>query len=137
MGSNDRLAGKKALVVDDSESVRQALRGILEGAGLEVHEAANGAAALQWLRSRKADVVLLDLQMPVMDGPTLLRFLRLGGDQTRVVLLTSTIERKALAPAMKLGVSDYVAKPFDAVSVEAALGRVFPPAVEPKADEPG
>ena len=135
MNATSQAAGRKALVVDDSESARLALREILEAAGMEVAEAVNGAAALQWLRSRKADVVFLDLQMPVMDGPTLLRFLRLGGDDTRVVLLTSTTGHRTLSPTMKLGVSDYVAKPFDAASVGAALARLFPaPAAEPGAE---
>lgn len=133
MDSVAHLAGKKALIVDDSESVRQALRAILEGAGIEVAEAANGAAAMQWLRSRKADVVFLDLEMPVMDGSTLLRFLRLGGDRTPVILLTAATDRKSLGPAMKLGVSDYVPKPFDAASVAAALTRLFPPQRTPEA----
>ena len=115
---------RKVLAVDDSPTVRAALEALLEPLGFEVVHAEHGAAALQLLRTSAFDLVFLDLEMPVLDGPSLLRFLRQHRDPTRVVLLTSA-ETSSVAATIKLGVSDYLPKPFDARGVRAVLDRVL------------
>ena len=115
---------RKVLAVDDSATVRAALETLLEPLGFEVVHAEHGAAALQLLRTSAFDLAFLDLEMPVLDGPSLLRFMRQHRDPTRVVLLTSA-ETSSVAATIKLGVSDYLPKPFDARGVRAVLDRVL------------
>ena len=86
-----------ALVVDDHDDVRETLRCVLSLWGLEVATAANGEEALQRLqRGLSPGLIFLDLQMPVMDGPTFYRELRAFGDpqvaETPVVVLTASRE---------------------------------------------
>ncbi|GEJ55261.1 response regulator [Anaeromyxobacter diazotrophicus] len=115
---------RTVLAVDDSPAIRAALEALLEPLGFEVVHAEHGAAALQLLRTSAFDLAFLDLQMPVLDGPTLLRFMRQHRDPTRVVLLTSA-ETASVAATIKLGVSDYLPKPFDAPALRAVLERVL------------
>ncbi len=115
---------RKVLAVDDSAAVRAALEALLEPLGFEVVHAEHGAAALQFLRTSAFDLAFLDLEMPVLDGPSLLRFLRQHRDPTRIVLLTGA-ETASVAATIKLGVSDYLPKPFDARGVRAVLDRVL------------
>ena len=71
---------KTCLIIDDSRIIRKVARRIVEGLGFEVDEAADGAEALAWCASVMPDVILLDWNMPVMDGMTFLRQLRAQGE---------------------------------------------------------
>jgi CheY-like chemotaxis protein len=126
---------RKVLAIDDSATVRAAMEALLEPLGFEVVHAEHGAAALQLLRTSAFDLVFLDLEMPVLDGPSLLRFMRQHRDPTRVVLLTSA-ETSSVAATIKLGVSDYLPKPFDARGVRAVLDRVLGDQARLEPDEP-
>ncbi len=66
----------------------------------------------------------LDVEMPVLDGPALLRVIRSRGNPTLLVLITSTSDTKRLVSIIKLGASDYIRKPFDENDVSAVLGRL-------------
>ena len=81
---------KTCLVVDDSRVIRKVARRILEDLGFEVAEAGDGADALAWCRTHMPQAVLLDWQMPVMDGPEFLRLLRRepGSEAPRVSTAT-------------------------------------------------
>jgi two-component system OmpR family response regulator len=118
-------AQRRALVVDDSFAVRTALATILESFGYAVEKAQNGAAALQLARSLRLDVIFLDLQMPVLDGPSFLRCLQVRGDHPPVVLLTGEHHTRVLAAAIRLGAADFLAKPFLEAQVQAVLQRVL------------
>jgi CheY-like chemotaxis protein len=118
---------QKILIVDDMASVRAGLAACLEGMAVQISFAEDGAAALKLLKGEKFDVALLDLQMPVLDGPQLLRLLKGQTFTCDFIFVTATSSRAALAELFKLGVSDYIAKPFrkDEVreKVERALSR--------------
>jgi CheY-like chemotaxis protein len=113
------------LAVDDQASVRAALESCLEPYGFEVDHAENGAVGLRMVKARPYDVVFLDINMPVLDGPGLLRILRAQGETVPVVLVTSSAERSLVGKLLKLGAADYVSKPFTAESVRATLERVL------------
>jgi CheY-like chemotaxis protein len=115
----------RILVVDDSAAVRAALESLIEPFGFEVEHAEDGSSGLRRCGSTTYDLVLLDLHMPVLDGPTMLRFLRQWGNQTPVVLVTSASDTKLLASVIKLGRVDYVCKPFDPRQIQAALARAL------------
>lgn len=114
------------LIVDDSRIIRKVARRIVEGLGFEVDEAADGAEALTYCMGAMPHVVLLDWQMPVMDGLTFLRRLRdLPGGRTPKVLFC-TIETRAdrIAEALSAGADDYVMKPFDGEILHSKLAEV-------------
>jgi len=107
--------GRTCLVVDDSRVVRKVARRILEANGFEVVEAADGQLALDACRLSLPDCVLLDWNMPVMDGITFLKALRLefGPDNPPVVFCTTENDIDHISAAIAGGAQEYIMKPFD------------------------
>jgi DNA-binding response OmpR family regulator len=100
------------LTVDDSRAVRSIVAKQVKGLGFEVLEAQDGNQGLEQLAAAHVDLVLLDVNMPEMDGPAMLKRMRERGDETPVIMLTSESERSIVMDAMALGISDYILKPF-------------------------
>jgi len=100
------------LVVDDDPHIRELVRHFLRQEGFAVHEAADGGEALDVLRSVKADLVILDIMMPNMDGRELCRELREHGDLP-LLMLTAKGETADKLEGFRLGADDYLVKPFD------------------------
>ncbi len=117
---------KTCLVVDDSRVVRLVARKILEGFDFRVAEAADGREALDYCRTQFPDAVLLDWNMPVMDGLAFLRALRAlpGGAAPRVVFCTTETDLAQMAQSIEAGADEYIMKPFDADIVEAKFAQV-------------
>jgi two-component system chemotaxis response regulator CheB len=115
----------RILIVDDSVVMRSLLRSaIYADTGLEVAgSAADGESALRTIETFHPDLILLDVEMPVMDGLATLRELRARGDKTPVIMCSSLTRRGARVTieALAAGASDYVAKPAGQTSREAAL----------------
>ena len=103
------------LVVDDSRVVRKAARLVLEKHGFAVEEAADGAQALAACRRHLPRAVLLDWNMPVMNGLEFLVAARseFGPDEPVVVLCTTENEYGRIVTALEAGAQEYVMKPFD------------------------
>ncbi|MDB5441381.1 MAG: two-component system response regulator [Caulobacteraceae bacterium] len=106
---------KTCLVVDDSRVIRKVARRILEDIGFEIAEAADGMEALAWCRAGMPDAILLDWNMPVMNGITFLRQLRTepGGDKPSVVFCSVESDLDKVREALDAGATEYVMKPFD------------------------
>jgi two-component system chemotaxis response regulator CheY len=106
----------KALVVDDSRTIRTILKRILAEMGYEVCEAANGVEALQVIAVEKADLelVLADWNMPEMNGLEMLKQLRQNPElsDVKVVMVTTEAELGHMASALDAGADEYVMKPF-------------------------
>lgn len=102
------------LTVDDSRAVRSIVGKQVKALGFELLEAEDGIQGLERLAQARVDLVLLDVTMPNMDGPTMLQKMRAAGDQTPVIMLTSESQRATVAAAMQAGISDYILKPFKA-----------------------
>ena len=117
---------KTCLVVDDSSVIRKVARRILEGMQFEISEAEDGAQALEMCRKDLPDAVLLDLNMPKMDGYEFLRMLRKlpGGDSPKVVFCTTENDVAHIARALHAGANEYIMKPFDKEIVEAKFQEV-------------
>ena len=106
---------KTCLVVDDSSVVRKIARRILEGLEFQVTEAEDGEKALEACKRGLPDAVLLDWNMPVMDGFEFMGHMRRlpGGDQPKVVFCTTENNVAHIAQALSGGANEYIMKPFD------------------------
>ena len=102
----------RILTIDDSSTIRSIITKQMSDLGFEVDHAEDGQQGLAKLEEISVDLILLDVTMPVMDGPTMLAALRERGDQTPVIMLTSESKRSIVAGAVKLGIEDYILKPF-------------------------
>jgi len=116
---------KSCLVVDDSRVIRKVARRILEDLGFETAEAADGAQALAWCRAAMPDAVLLDWNMPVMDGLAFLRALRQeeGGRKPVVVFCTVENDLEHISRALEAGADEYIMKPFDSEILESKFAE--------------
>jgi len=113
----------KVLVVDDERPTRLLMEKELPGAGCVVTSAGSAEEALEQLRARDFDVVLLDLKMPGIGGMEALRRIRDSGTSAEVVILTGHPDVNSAIEAMKLGAYDYLTKPFKLSEVEEVLRR--------------
>jgi two-component system, chemotaxis family, chemotaxis protein CheY len=117
---------KTCMVVDDSSVIRKVARRILEGLDFRIVEAEDGQQALDQCRSGLPDAILLDWNMPVMDGYEFLKALRRmpGGDKPKVVFCTTENDVVHIARALHAGANEYIMKPFDREIVEAKFQEV-------------
>jgi two-component system chemotaxis response regulator CheB len=115
----------RILIVDDSAVMRSLLRSVVSAEpGLDVAgTAADGASALSSIGLLRPDLILLDVEMPVMDGLVTLRELRRRGHKMPVIMCSSVTQRgaKVTLEALASGASDYVAKPAGQANREAAI----------------
>jgi len=120
------LNPRTCLIVDDSRIIRKVARRIVESLGFEVDEAADGADALAFCAATMPEVVLLDWNMPVMDGLTFLRRLRSlpGGAAPKVLFCTIETRAERIAEALSAGADDYVMKPFDGEILQSKFAEV-------------
>jgi len=102
----------RIMTIDDSSTIRSIITKQMTDLGFEIESAEDGQQGLAKLEEITVDLILLDVTMPVMDGPTMLAALRERGDQTPVIMLTSESKRSIVSGAVKLGIEDYILKPF-------------------------
>ena len=102
----------RILTIDDSSTIRSIITKQMSDLGFEVDQAEDGKQGLAKLEEIEVDLILLDVTMPVMDGPAMLAALRETGNRTPVIMLTSESKRSIVAGAVKLGIEDYILKPF-------------------------
>ena len=105
---------KCILVVDDSETVRQVLQLTLSKAGFDVVEAEDGVDALNKLPNQPVDMIVTDLNMPIMDGLELIKKIRGEGDYrfTPIVMLTTESSEEKKKAGREAGASGWIVKPF-------------------------
>jgi len=117
---------KTCLVVDDSSVIRKVARRILEGLEFQIMEAENGEEAIESCKRQLPDAILLDWNMPKMDGYDFLRVLRRlpAGDTPKVVFCTTENDVAHIARALHAGANEYIMKPFDKDIVEAKFQEV-------------
>jgi DNA-binding NtrC family response regulator len=129
---------KKVLVVDDEEIVRLSHMRTLAGQNCKVEAVSGGEAALENMQREPADVVLMDLRMPGMDGLTTLKSIKERWPATEVVIITGYPSVLTAREAVKLGAFDYLAKPAGpdkvlAVANAAMAQRLTPDQAEKEA----
>jgi DNA-binding response OmpR family regulator len=125
----------RILTVDDSRSVRMIVGRELQPLGHQIEEAEDGEKGLAKLSEGGFDLVILDVTMPVLDGPSMLARMREGNDRTPVLMLTSEARRSTIASLLKLGIDDYILKPFkpDELKVKVVKALKQDPAVAARA----
>jgi two-component system, chemotaxis family, chemotaxis protein CheY len=104
----------RALVIDDSRTVRLIIGKILTELGLEVVEASNGREGLERMNDPGADLVLVDWNMPEMNGLDFIKAVRArrAYDRVRLVMVTTETEQEQVIRALDAGADEYVMKPF-------------------------
>ena len=117
---------KSCLIVDDSKMIRRVAGRILQDLQFESDEAENGAQAIQKCQSRMPDAILLDWQMPVMDGLSFLKTLRStpGGERPIVVFCTAERDVSKIIEALEAGANEYIMKPFDSDIISSKFHQV-------------
>jgi CheY-like chemotaxis protein len=114
------------LVVDDDADLRSAYRAYLEYAGYRVQEAANGTAALRELGNPLPRLIILDLTMPVMDGPAFVAALRQRGPAFSIPVLLVSANDDLPRVAEQLGAAGYLKKPLRGTALAQELARLLP-----------
>jgi two-component system chemotaxis response regulator CheY len=119
---------RTALVVDDSLTIRQMVSFTLREAGFHVVEAVDGQDALERLPAQPVDLIVTDLNMPRLDGVSLVRSLRgrPGSKFTPVVMLTTESQESKRQEARAAGASAWIVKPFHPDKLMQVVARVLP-----------
>src|SRR4051812_23463521 len=115
----------RILTVDDSRSVRMIVVREVQSMGHEVEEAEDGEKGLEKLEAGSFDLIILDVTMPVLDGPGMLAKMRERGKNTPVLMLTSESKRSIVSELMKLKIEDYILKPFKNDELKAKVARIL------------
>lgn len=125
---DNRSSRKKVLIVDDDSSVRRLVQATIRSDQIELLEAADGERAWILIQEHRPDVVLLDVQMPKMNGMEVLRAIRATPDLAgiHVIMLTAQAQDKDVAAGLASGADLYLTKPFSPLElltlVEQSLG---------------
>jgi len=122
------LMGASILIVDDSVSIRQSVRFTLEQNGYTVFEAADGAEGLSRLGEQKADLVITDVNMPNMDGLTMVRKIREtdGIKFVPILVLTTESQGAVIEDGKKAGATGWIVKPFNDEKLIETIKKVLP-----------
>ena len=118
---------RKILTVDDSTSMRQMVRATLQSAGYDVVEAADGQDALEFARDHAVDLVISDVNMPRMDGITLVGELRSlpAYRLTPLLLLTTESSQEKKLEGKRAGATGWIVKPFNPAQLLSTLNKLF------------
>jgi len=119
---------KTVITVDDSMSIRETVKMILVSAGYQVLTAEDGVKGLQVCQQQKADLILSDLNMPNMDGITLIGKLRALPQYrfTPILMLTTESQEEKKVAGKKAGATGWIVKPFDPARILAVVQKVCP-----------
>ena len=117
---------QKILVADDSRTSRRMLLDIIRGLEFdEIIEATDGNDAVAKFEEYQPEVVTLDITMPGMDGIEVLRAIKAKNPNVKAVMITAAAQSTKIMEAIKIGAEEFIAKPYEADQVEAALKRLI------------
>ena len=117
--------GKRILIVDDQEAVLLFLKDKLERLGFTLSEAKNGKDGMLLLQEEAFQGMLLDLEMPIMDGLTMLSHLREQSNAVPVIVMSADPTRTTMIKAIEAGAKDYLTKPISDVILKYKCLRLF------------
>ena len=118
---------KKVLVVDDDEMNLKLAEFTLRKEGYEVEKVTSGMEALLYLRDNSADLVLLDIEMPVMNGIKTYEIMKENKEMMSIptIFLTASMDSEDVATAQNMGAANYIVKPFLPPKLLEAVGKVI------------
>jgi len=119
------VADRKILVVDDEPAIVRGCERILDRAGYAVESATTGREGLRRATEERFDLVMADLKLPDLDGMELVRMLRIERPEVAIVIITGYSSVSSAAEAVRLGVSDYIQKPFTPDQITDAIRRAL------------
>lgn len=123
--TSSELHGKTVLVAEDSEVNQMVLSNILEQFGMEVLISSNGEEAWQITRQKRVDLLILDLQMPIMTGQEAIRAIRADGVNTPAIALTANSDKLEEQDCLASGFQQYVSKPFNTSSMQRLMADLM------------
>ena len=128
----------KILSVDDSRTMRMMVKRAFRNFQCELFEAADGAEGLAAAIANKPDLIVLDYNMPVMDGVTMLRNMRENAElkRTPVIMLSAEDSNEVISTVARLGVRDYIIKPFEDENLLSKVTRIINLKRKPETDQP-
>jgi two-component system cell cycle response regulator len=128
----------KILSVDDSRTIRLMLKRVFRPFHCELFEAADGMEGLEAVITHQPDLIMLDYNMPVMDGVTMLRKMRELDNikRTPVIMLTAEDSNEIISTVARLGVRDYIIKPFEDENLLSKVSRIINLERKPEPDQP-
>jgi len=115
----------RILIVDDEPELRILLSQVLENVGYEMKEAADGEEAIELLKKEKYDLTLLDIQMPILDGIKVLKYIKDHSLPTKAIMLTGYADLKHAMEAKEYGAKDFIGKPYKIEDIVATVERVL------------
>ncbi|NOX59791.1 MAG: response regulator [Planctomycetes bacterium] len=116
----------KVLLVDDSRTIRNIQKTVLAQIGhTDILEAGDGIEALKVLETQTPDLMLVDWNMPNMDGITLIRKVRETNKKTPIIMCTTEAQKERVIEAIKAGVNNYVVKPFNVESLAEKIDQTM------------
>jgi DNA-binding response OmpR family regulator len=124
------------LVMEDDLSVAKGLEMVLTENGFDVNLAGTGQLAMEAFREKRFDLLVADLRLPDIDGMEIIRRIKAKTPETEVVVITGYGTTATVVEAMKLGVSDFLPKPFTEDQIKAAIDKALTSSEEPPKDSP-
>ena len=126
----------RILIVDDEPPIRRFLRTALTAQGYLVEEAGDGETALDTLKRSPADLIVLDLGLPGLDGLDVVKQLRGRGASTPIIILSSRDDEAGKVAALDLGADDYVSKPFGVEELSARIRAALRHRLQQEGEKP-
>lgn len=119
------MAGEQVLAVDDSPTILEMIKSILESEGYEVITAVDGAEALETARDEEPDLILLDVMLPKLDGYRVCRLLKFDQKyrDIPIIMLTAKTEEQAMATGIRTGANQYLTKPIEPEALLSAVAE--------------
>ena len=128
----------KILSVDDSRTMRMMVKRVFRPFQCELFEAADGMEGLEAAITHQPDLIVLDYNMPVMDGVAMLRKMREHDNikRTPVIMLTAEDSNEIISTVARLGVRDYIIKPFEDENLLSKVARIINLELKPESEQP-
>lgn len=115
-----------ALIIDDHEVTRNAVRLMLERINFDLDEAEDGFEGIQLIKKNKYDLVFLDIRMPKLDGEQVISILKKRNDLCPIVIISAYLTQEQILKFIKLGVKGILSKPFDIQKFYQEINKICP-----------